>query len=185
MKDKALVVTVPMLTRRMQLLLCCVQPCGNSTSGASAATGDCTCPLTASGFPAVLLEHDAGGAQLPAKSCSQCAAGEYVFATAAATAGGVSYSADAYTCVSCPGDHMSFDATGACVCDAGYSQVGVAAVGPLSCVEAALVNDVSAWTVAAAAVVNYWDVAAVSSGTGRKRRGGSGTVAPSSTQVSS
>jgi hypothetical protein len=132
----------------------------------------------------VLLEEDAGGAQLPAKSCSQCAAGEYVFATAA-TAGGVSYAADAYTCVSCPGEHMSFDATGECVCDAGYSQVGVAAVGPLSCNDAALVNDVSAWTVAAAAVVNYWDVAAVESSTGRKRKRGGSAVAPSSTQVSS
>jgi hypothetical protein len=162
-----------------------MQPCGNSTSGASAATGDCTCPLTASGFPAVLLEEDAGGAQLPAKSCSKCAAGEYVFATAAASAGGVSYAADAYTCVSCPGEHMSFDATGACVCAAGYSQVGVAAVGPLSCIDAALVNDVSAWTVAAAAVVNYWDVAAVESSTGRKRKRGGSTVAPSSTQVRS
>lgn len=74
---------------------------------------------------------------------------------------------------------MSFDDSGDCLCNDGFSQVGVAAVGALSCVDAALVNDVSAWTVAAAAVVTYWDIAAVSTGRGRGASTGPSSLAVS------
>ncbi|CAN0094490.1 unnamed protein product, partial [Phaeothamnion confervicola] len=100
------------------------------------------------------MELTDGGDYLPAKECSSCAAGTRVFLEAGEAAG-VRYAADAYACRSCPDSHASFDSAGACSCDSGYTQTGVAQVGALGCVATDRAVAVSDWNTAAASVVSY------------------------------
>ncbi|CAM9501613.1 unnamed protein product, partial [Discosporangium mesarthrocarpum] len=105
----------------------------------------------------LLLEVDYGGEYMSAKSCKACAVGTFVFEEAT-TEAGVDYAADLMTCQSCPDENMSFDNSGTCSCNSGYSMTGVASLGPLSCVDSSHVNEVASWNNIDAFMVTFRSV---------------------------
>lgn len=73
-------------------------------------------------FMQVLYEVDESGNLLAEKECRSCKAGSVVLASPKATAG-VTFSADPYTCQTCPDPNMAFDDDGECECQPGYTKV--------------------------------------------------------------
>ncbi|CAM9657923.1 unnamed protein product [Choristocarpus tenellus] len=53
---------------------------------------------------------------------------------------------------------MSFDTSGVCSCDPGYTITGVESLGPLRCLESDYVNQIASWDEADAAVVTYHNI---------------------------
>ena len=105
-------------------------PCGNSTLGLSTDLSDCEC---ASG--SALFETDIVGGKLSSKECISCPAGTSVVTTSGLIAGRY-YTADRYSCQSCPDPHMTMSEAGGvytCACDTGYTLVGVSGIGEQSC----------------------------------------------------
>ncbi|CAM9776046.1 unnamed protein product, partial [Ectocarpus fasciculatus] len=119
--------------------------CGTTTIGlvsdsASPYHNDCGCAAVVASVFERLVETDTTGEALGAKECVQCAAGTAVI-FADTTIAGVAYKKNLYSCQSCPDPLMSFEysqSTYSCVCPAGYTLTGQAAIGPLSCVDTAL-----------------------------------------------
>ncbi|CAM9514327.1 unnamed protein product [Ascophyllum nodosum] len=132
-------------------------PCGNSTEGLNSDGTECSCPVDDGGFTEVLLETDQVGEYLSEKSCEACADGTRVFGEAFMEAG-VYYSTDPTSCRSCPDEHMSFDSSGQCSCDDGYTSVGSSSLGPLRCVDSSYVSSISSWTGSGASTITYRSV---------------------------
>lgn len=106
------------------------------TSGAGTWPNlECTCP---SGM--VLLETNSTGYKLPAKICSSCPAGTAPVLSDT-TIAGKAYTADQYTCQSCPDEHMSMSSAGVCTCDSDYTITGVSSIGGQSCVHSTMIAE--------------------------------------------
>ena len=132
-------------------------PCGGSTLGLDAATGECACfPANATSGTSVLVETDAAGVRLPAKQCLACPPRTRVFALPTGSRLG-----SRAVCVACADPHASMSPLGACVCDAGWRPTGnpaYASDGGVVCVDAVTAASLLTTSEAAAATVAYWSV---------------------------
>jgi len=125
--------------------------CANGT--VDAATGDCACDSSSGAFRR-LVDRDprTGAAVEPSKACVACADGTFTSASSSSSrvVAGATYAAgdSSYECHACPdARRMAYRADLAtCACGPGFEAVGLAAVGPLSCVsEAALAATVETY----------------------------------------
>lgn len=106
----------------------CIRCGANATL--SDATSDCACDHNEDSSM-VLLETDAAGRTLDAKTCVPCPANERVVLTRLTTAG-VTFEADPYRCRACPDPMMRWDGD-ACVCAPRFAAVGSDRIGAIEC----------------------------------------------------
>jgi len=134
-------------------------PCGASTAGVDASTGDCTCGALAAAGTHALVERSATGVVQSSKECVACPARSRVFSNAVPAA---RIAADPYRCVGCSDPVATMTASGECACDAGYRTAGVVGVFPwaaVSCLPAASAAAVlNAYPESAAIAVSYYSV---------------------------
>lgn len=147
-------------------------PCGSSTSGIDATTGDCTCGALATAGTHILVERNAAGTLQATKECLACPTGKRVFLTALPAKGIIK--ADPYLCQGCPNtndENAYVTATGDCACNSGYRAAGV--VGSFSwagitCLPDALAGSVLATFPEASAVQVSYNSLELSNGRNKK-----------------
>eukprot|EP01036_Dinobryon_divergens_P025709 gene25709-34286_t len=128
--------------------------CGPTTLGFSRSTSDCTCSVPNN----MLVDTDKAGNKLSAKACIACPAGTKVI-TSDQVIAGKTYTADLTSCQACPDPLMSMSFSlnvYSCSCPSGYTIVGVASIGPQSCIATAIAKSFLQ-VEAAASKVTYHD----------------------------